>query len=133
MFAEEMKSRSRKKILAVAALIVVIIAGGGAVWLFHEDEYLRINSPDGKYTAIVTCRRYESLLPTSPGGSGDKAGFIRIESSGGINFGKIDVPMVLMASDLEWTSTGADLKLVGEWNFPTKEYRYWNEAQTQEI
>jgi hypothetical protein len=82
-----MKSCSRTKYLVIAALLAIIIAGGGVRWLRQEDEYLRVNSPDGKYTAIVTCRRYASLLPIFPGGSGDKSGFIRIEGPGGSNYG----------------------------------------------
>jgi hypothetical protein len=128
-----MESRSPKQLPAIALFIVLIIAGGGLGWGFHEDEYLRIPSPGSKYVAIVTCRRFEALLPIFPGGSGDKSGFIRIERSDGTNFGKIPVPMVSMTQDLEWTSTGAYLTLVGEWDFPTKEYRWWNEAGTHEI
>lgn len=113
--------------------LIVVITGVTLFWLVQEDEYLRIESPDGKYTAIVTYPRYRSLLPMMPGGSGDKEGFIRIEDSGGSNYGKIDVPMVSMSRDLEWTADGARLKLVGEWVFLNREYRYWNEAQNEEI
>ncbi len=119
--------------MRVFGCLIVVITGVTLLWLVQEDEYLRIDSPDGKHTAIVTYRRYESLLPTMPGGSGDKEGFIRIEDPGGSNYGKIGVPMVSMSRDLEWTADGARLKLVGEWVFSNREYRYWNEAQTVEI
>ena len=102
-------------------------------WLFQEVEYLRIDSPDRQYQAVVTYRRLESFRPTFPGQSGDKAGFIRIEDKDGRNYGKIDVPMVWMSRDLEWTKDGADLKLICEWDFPKREYRFWNESQTEEI
>lgn len=111
----------------------MLIIGAVATWLFQEVDYLRIDSPDRQYQAIVTYRRLESFRPTFPGQSGDKAGFIRIEDKDGRNYGKIGVPMVWMSRDLEWTKDGADLKLVCEWDFAKREYRFWNEAQTEEI
>jgi hypothetical protein len=105
----------------------VLIIGVVAIWLFQEVEYLRIDSPDRQY------RRLESFGSTFPGQSGDKAGFIRIEDKDGRNYGKIGVPMVWMSRDLEWTKGGADLKLVCEWDFAKREYRFWNELQTEEI
>jgi len=103
------------------------------MWLFQQVEYLRVDSPDGEYTAIVTYRRYESFQPTFPGQSGDKAGFIRIEDKDGQNYGRVGLPMVWMSRDLEWTNDGADLKLICEWDFTKREYRFWNDAQTKEI
>ena len=41
--------------------------------------------------------------------------------------------MVSMSRDLEWTNGGADLKLICEWDFVKREYRFWNDAQTKEI
>jgi len=104
-----------------------------ATWLFQEVEYLRIDSPDRQYQAIVTYRRMESFRPTFPGQSGDKAGFIRIVDKDGKNYGKIGVPMVWMSRDLKWTNGGADLPVVCEWDFAKREYRFWNESQTVEI
>lgn len=128
-----MKSRRWKRPLLIACCFLALIAGISVIWLFQEDEYLRIDSSEGEYTAIVTYRRYESFRPTLPGQSGDKAGFIRIEGKDGRNYGRISVPMVWMASDLEWTDDGAELKLICEWDFAKREYRFWNEAQTKEI
>ena len=119
--------------MLIASCLVVLIIGATVTWLFQEVEYLRIDSPDRQYQAVVTYRRLESFRPTFPGQSGDKAGFIRIEDKDGRNYGKIDVPMVWMSRDLEWTKDGADLKLVCEWDFPKREYRFWNESQTEEI
>jgi hypothetical protein len=125
-------SRWRKSLL-IAGAAIALIAAAVATWLFQEVEYLRIDSPDGKYTAIVTYRRYESLRPTFPGQSGDKEGFIRIENQNGLNYGKIGVPTIGMSRDLEWTDNGADLKLVCEWDFAKREYRFWNKSQTETI
>jgi hypothetical protein len=112
---------------------MVLIAGLAAVLILQEAEYLRINSPDGHYTAIVTYPGGLKFQSSFPGQSGDKAGFIRIEDREGINYGKIGVPMVSMARDLKWTEKGAELTLVGEWNFARREYRFWNESQNEQI
>lgn len=131
--ADQMSIDRRRRFLHVIACLIALTTSVGLVWLFQEDEYLRIHSPNGQHTAIVTYRRYESLLPMFPGQSGDKAGSIRIEDVGGLNYGKIGVPMVTMSRDLEWTADGARLKFVGEWVFSNREYRYWNKAQTEEV
>ena len=119
--------------MLIASCLVVLSIGAVATWLFHEVEYLRIDSPDRQYQAVVTYQRLESFRPTFPGQSGDKAGFIRIEDKDGRNYGRIGVPMVWMSRDLEWTKNGADLKLVCKWDFAKREYRFWNELQTEEI
>jgi hypothetical protein len=124
--------RWTRPLLLVGGL-VVIITSITATWLLQEVEYLRIGSPSSTHTAVVTYRRYEAFKFTAPGQSGDKAGFIRIESSSGENYGKIPVPMIWMSRELEWTKDGARLPVVGEWSFPKREYRYWNESQTEEI
>lgn len=119
--------------MLIASCLVVLIIGAVATWLFQEVEYLRIDSPDRRYQAVVTYHRLESFRPTFPGQSGDKAGFIRIEDKDGRNYGKIGVPMVWMSRNLEWTRDGAELKLVCEWDFAKREYRIWNKSQTEEI
>ena len=119
--------------MLIASCLVVLSIGAVATWLFQEVEYLRIDSPDRQYQAVVTYQRLESFRPTFPGQSGDKAGFIRIEDKDGRNYGRIGVPMVWMSRDLEWTKNGADLKLVCKWDFAKREYRFWNELQTEEI
>lgn len=119
--------------MLIAHCGVVVIVASIAVWLFQEVEYLRMDSPDRHYQAIVTYRRIESFRPTLPGQSGDKAGFIRIVDKDGKNHGKIGIPMVWMSRELKWTNGGADLPLVCEWDFAKREYRIWNEAQTEEI
>ena len=119
--------------MLIASCLVVLSIGAVATWLFQEVEYLRIDSPDRQYQAVVTYQRLESFRPTFPGQSGDKAGFIRIEDKDGRNYGRIGVPMVWISRDLEWTKNGADLKLVCKWDFAKREYRFWNELQTEEI
>jgi len=114
----------------VAALVLAAVA---TAWLCQEDECRRYASPDGRYVVIATSPRYESLMPALPGQSGDRSGFLTIEDTAGTFYGKIPVPMVWMAGDVEWTEHGAELAVFGEWDFSTREYRYWNNAQTREI
>lgn len=99
---------------------------GIALWLFQEEEYNRIMSPDGKYVAVVTYRRYHSFIPTSPGQGGDKAGFIYIKDASGVQFGKAPIPMVWMARDLRWDNNGATLPGEVTWNFSARECDLWD-------
>jgi hypothetical protein len=119
--------------MLIACCLGVLSIGAVASWLRQSVEYMRIDSPDRQYRAVVTYRRLESVRPTFPGQSGDEAGFIRIEDKDGRNYGKIGVPMVWMSRDLQWTKGGADLKLGCEWDFAKREYRFWNESQTEQI
>lgn len=128
-----MKKRRWKRLMLFASCSVLLIIGAITTWLFQEVEYQRFSSPDQQYQAVVTYRRLELFRPTFPGQSGDKPGFIKIEDKDGRNFGKVKVPMVWMSRDLEWTKDGADLKLVCEWNFTKRSYRFWNANQTEEI
>lgn len=96
-------------------------------------EYIKIASPDEKYFARVTYNFYQSILPIMPGGSGDKSGHVTIFSKSGKSFGTIPIDMLSMAREIEWTSTGASIKLVGEWDFVNKQISYWNKEQTKLI
>lgn len=133
MAAERMKAPRWARPLLIVSGVVVLIVSAVATWLFQEVVYLRIDSPAGRHTAVVSCRRYESFRPTFAGQAGDREGFIRIQGKNGVNYGRIGVPMVGMSRDLEWRNDGADLKLVCEWDFAEREYRFWNESQTREI
>lgn len=115
-----MKFTNLRFLLAIAILSL----GATAFWLLHEVECRRISSPDRRYSAIVTYRPYESFRRVAPGQSSDKQGYIHIVDANGTNYGKIAVPMVGMADDLEWKPGGARLPLVGEWDFVKREYRY---------
>jgi len=112
-------------------VLAILSLGATALWLLQEVEYRRIPSPDHRFTAIVTYRRYESFRAKAPGQSADKAGFIHIVDENRSNYGRIAVPMVWMADDLEWKPGGARLPLVGEWDFAKREYRYWNASDAE--
>lgn len=118
--------------LLIAGLVFVALATAGLAYLLmQESEYRRIASPDGRYTAIASFRGYELLVPRFPGQAGDKGGSIRIEGVDGTDYGSIPVPMVSMIHDIRWEQDGAYLVAIGEWDFPAREYAYWNRAQTE--
>ena len=119
--------------MLIAITLVVVISGAAAIWLFQKIECQRIHSPDRQYTAIVTHRRVEGFRLRFPDNFWDQAGFIRIEDKNGKNYGKVRIPMLWMSRDLEWNAGGAELKLVCQWDFEKREYRYWNESGTEEF
>jgi len=133
LFMTTMSSRRRITLWRIIGCLFAVSAGVVSIWLFQEVEYFRFKSPDNQHIAIVTWRRYESWMPAFPGQGSDRPGFVRIEEAGGVNYGRIAIPMVWMARDLEWTRHGAELKMVCQWDFLKQEIRYWNDAQTEEI
>jgi hypothetical protein len=60
-----------RKYLLIFAISVVCFAAFSA---FHEKEYDRSVSPDGKYVAVARYHAFRSWLPIMPGGSGDNPG-----------------------------------------------------------
>jgi hypothetical protein len=122
-----MKRRiSNFRILLIVLSVIVLVLVIAGITLFQEVVYRKIPSADGRYIAVVTYRRYEAWRPTLPGHSGDKAGFISIYDSAGVQYGRMPIPMVSMGAELEWTLAGAELKCVGEWNFSSRTCRIWN-------
>lgn len=101
-------------------------------WLLGEEEYKRITSPNGHYLAIATYKRYQLFIPSMPGQSSDKDGFIDIYGTDGTEYGRYPVLMVAVIHDLCWEETGAYVPAFCQWNFKTKTIRYWNESQTEE-
>jgi hypothetical protein len=115
------KPISNLSISLIALTIIALVLG---ITVFQEVVYREITTDDGRYTAVVTYRGYEALLPAMPGQSGDKPGFISIHDSAGVQYGKIPIPMVSMANEFRWTHEGAELRLVGEWNFSSRTCRF---------
>jgi hypothetical protein len=117
------------------------IIGGGvlalctlALWAAFNIrcEYSRDKDPSGRYIAIVSYKMYLSFLPMPPGSSSDKACFVRIEGIDGTNYGEIPVPMLQLAA-IEWTDTGAEIRVIGEWDFKNKRTYYWAENGNDRI
>jgi hypothetical protein len=98
----------------------------------HRTVYSRQVDPTGKYTAIFSYKTYESLIPGSIGGAGDKPCYIKIVDNNGKNMGEIPVPMIQMA-EIEWSTNAAEVKLVGEWDFAKKICYYWSKDGDRQI
>ena len=115
--------------------IIYLSFQAGAVWtnLHAENEYERVTSPDGRYTAVVTYPNWATSMVFTPGHSSDKPGFITIYGTDQTNYGKIPIPMLFFIHDLRWEKNGASLTGIGEWNFKEWEYWYWNEDQDKKI
>lgn len=112
-------------------LSILLLAAVG--WLLGEEEYVRVNDPTGKYVAVATYQRYRAFLMCAPGGGGDKEGWVTVHGTNGIDYGSIPVPMVSDLYEIRWHDGGAELGIIGEWDFRARSYRYWNEEQTKEI
>lgn len=111
-------------LLFASVLVLAAATLAGMAWLWGEVEYTRIDSPNGNHVAVVTYRRYRSLWVGFPGQAGDKSGFVRIKGKDGTNYGRIPVPFVWLVRELQWAPDGAEMKLVGRWDFPKREYRW---------
>ena len=98
----------------------------------HRTVHSTERDPSGKYTAIYTYLTYQSIVPTNVGGSSDKPCFFEIIDSEGNSLGEIPVQMLQIAG-VTWLSHGAEVKMVGEWDFSKKTCFYWAEDDTTRI
>lgn len=120
-----MKSKIALLLLVTAAVVSFLFFTSRTVYYTQQD-------PSGRYTAIVSYNTYRSFTPMMPGSSSDKPGFIKIVDQHNNDLGEIPLPMLQLA-DLKWTQEGAEVKLIGEWNF-TKGYAfYWDETGSERI
>lgn len=113
----------KRKLSLLALATLVLIA---ASYAFTPVEQFRLQSPDGRHTAIVSSLRIWQWLPRLPGQGGDKPGRVAIVTSQGELLGDIPLPHISMANNIEWLQHGARIKLVGAWNFHDGFYAYWN-------
>lgn len=84
---------------------LLLLLGGGGLWgvsFVEVGEYRTVQSPDNKFYATASPDALSAYGFGSPGGSGDKSGWIRIYSKEGLYFGRQRVPMVSMVDDLRW-------------------------------
>jgi hypothetical protein len=90
-----------KKSFALIAACTAILASF-ALSAFWPQEYSRVPSPDGRHFAVAKYRAYEGWLPRMPGGSGDKSGWLVIETKDGKQVGTVDLGMVSEIAGLQW-------------------------------
>lgn len=118
--------RPIKAIFIGCVVILMTFCAGIAVWLFQEKEYSRITSTDGRYAAIVTYRRYQSMIPRLPGQGSDMEGFVVIKDTSGVQYGKVPIALVWMARDIRWDNDGATIPGAVTWKFSTRECASWD-------
>lgn len=112
--------------VCIAIGLLIVLA------LNHKTLYKQYMDPSGRYKAMITYKTYLSLLPMPIGSSSDKPGYVKIVDENGNNLGEIPVPMLQMA-EVEWTAEGAEVRLIGEWNFSNNLCYYWDETGNRRI
>ena len=118
-----------KVLVALFILLMALVA----FYLLSRQEVARLHDPSGQYTAVVTERRYQNFLMSNPGGGRDSAVFVEIFHQKGESFGRIPVEIGWMVDELKWTPSGAELMLVGEWDFQRRTCSYRSEDGSREI
>ena len=93
-------------------------------------EQQRLQSPDGRYTAVVSATRLWLWLAALPGWQDGVRGQIQILDQQQRSLGSMPLPRLAMAQDLRWIAHGARIRHVGAWNFRDGFHAYWNDDQT---
>ena len=106
-------------VLLGALAVATFVASFGA-FLLGRIEAAKVSSPDGAFVAVTSFRRYEGLIPRSPGSGGDKPGSLEVLRMDGRSCGRASLPMVSIGRDLQWdlTSTPRTATVIGAatWN-----------------
>ena len=110
-------------LLSAFLLVVMLLVFA----LNHQTTFLELKHPSGRYLARITFSTYLSFIPMPIGSSGDKPGFVEIFDQDGESMGRIPVPMLQLAN-VEWTPTGAEVMMIGSWDFGKGECYYWSET-----
>jgi hypothetical protein len=100
--------------------------------LDHKTVYSEFSDPTGRYVAKISYRSFYSLIPTAPGSSSDKPGFVEIFNQQGQSMGRIPLPVLQMVQ-IDWEPSGASIPAVAEWNFLDGSCYYWDQLQSRKI
>jgi hypothetical protein len=105
------------------------------LFLFSRREEFRFSDPTGRYTAVVTTRRYQGFIMRFPGQGSDAAGFVEIFDRNGKSYGRVPVDILWFVHELEWTGTGAELISAGaaQWDFLHGTCYYWARDPQRQI
>ena len=70
-----------------------------------------------------------------PGSSGDKPGYVEIFDKKGDSLGRVPVEMLQMVQigEIEWSSEGIEIPLVGYWDFKQGTCYYWDKATNRKV
>lgn len=127
---------SRKIKLTTLGIIFIIIAFCITYFICHVILPRTISrtfqDPTGEYTLVISYRSFWSHIPTMPGDSGGKPGFMKIVDSKGKNYGEMPLVMIQLgpynANEIKWTEHGASMSstAIVEWNFKENSCWYWD-------
>lgn len=101
---------------AVPLLILFLVVGAGLFAGLRREEYDRVTSPDGRFTAVATYHAYQACVPRMPGGGGDKPGTIEVFGQGGVSCGRADVVMVSELYSIRWDRDEASIPIEAVWS-----------------
>lgn len=92
---------------------IVLALTLGAWWLTAWVDGTRLESPDSDHVAVTQTRRFRALTPAMPGQGGDKPGRLAVLSPTGNLCGTLELPLINMAYDAEWSATQLTVRLLG--------------------
>ena len=121
-----------KKSFLVALVIFIGLISLLFLAFNHKTISYQVSDPTGQYVAKLSYRTFYSLIPMSPGSSSDKPGFVEIFNKSGDSMGQIPVPS-LQLGGVFWKPNGADVQMIGEWNFKNGSCYYWDESDSKKI
>jgi hypothetical protein len=126
-------SQTAKRPIQALIGVFVALALALTLFLFSRGEVSRLNDPSGRYTLVVSKLRYQSFIFRFPGDSGGPPGFVEIFDRGEKSFGRVSVEMINFAGAIEWTSSGASIPAVAEWDFIHGTCCYWTHDGTRQV
>jgi hypothetical protein len=100
---------SRNAMLMSVVIALAISLGVYFVWL-RPVPHAHYVSPDGRFDVVTWTRPYHGWMPAMPGTGSDRPGWIEIvRRSDGRSCGELPVPMIWMATDVQWAAESAVL------------------------
>lgn len=113
-----------KILLSLAGLFIVTVAL--AVYLlgysdFGLSEIMVHKDPARRYRVLVLRRFWWGMIPMGPGQGSDAPGVARLVDSQGNILQEVEVPMVQLAYDVEWSVSQVRLRgMLVEWPLPVE-------------
>ncbi len=99
-------------ILAGLMLASVLVSGLALMAYFRPERYMEHASPDGRYSLVV----YRTpILFSSPGQAGDAPGRVVLVDNRGEELNSMDVDMVQMATQPQWSQDRVTIRLLLDW------------------
>ncbi len=119
--------KAMRSLLLCVFLFFVIVSAYG----LQAKEYSRNHDPSGRYTSVISYRRYQSWIPMPVGSSADKPGFVEIFDQTG-SLGRLPVVM-LQSANIQWYGDEVELVLIGGWNLKNRTCYLWSEDGMRKV